>query len=134
MLAKLQIVSLARNYTSKQLYVPSKSSKYCDKITLEVDGKLLTNAKDIAHVFNSYFVTIVQSLNIKPWMPPGRQCINENCNDGGDYNINDEIDDIILKYQEHPSIINIKTNTKDIDAFSFEYVTREETIKIIKNS
>ena len=73
------------------------------------NDEIISNEKEVAEEFNSYFSNIVSGLGIKEV-----ECVNVG---------NDDICNPILKainnYSEHPSIIAIKTNCESDVKHSF---------------
>ena len=69
-----------------------------------VEGnEVITNDEKLAQTFNEYFVNIVWSLSITSFH-------NNNCDDVND----DNIDNVITKFEDHPSIVAIKKQMKEI--------------------
>ena len=94
-----------------QPYIPNKYSKdNCDIFLIEKDEKLLKNKK-IDDVFNSYFQSITGSLDLFQWPLESTD------------QIYDSIDKIVVSFQFHPSIKNIKHNYKITSKFFFKPVS-----------
>ena len=74
----------------------------------------------VADVFNSYFQSITDSLNLFEWPI------------GSGTRIYDSVDRIINSFRFHPSIKNIKHNYKITSKFSFKPVS-EESVRDIVN-
>ena len=92
-------------------------------ITL-VDGeKIIQDDAQVASTLNDFFSEAVASLGVE--IPV--QCLTE-----GPVICNDPIDDIILKYSNHPSIKLINENVKT-DKFAFTTIKVEDMNKIIEN-
>ena len=90
----------------------SNKSKASNKITLSENEKLITSDQKCAEVFNNYFSSIVEELNIS---------IDQNLlNDASLFH--DPIIAAIRKYERHPSILKIKEKLKKHDVFSFYHV------------
>ena len=97
-----------------------KSTKY---ITLEENGKTISNDKELARIFNEFFVNIVSNLDINA---NHSFLINTD-------NENDPTEKAIAKYKNHPSIISIKKFMENSDSsFSFQHVPKDEISKTIK--
>ena len=97
-----------------------KSTEY---ITLEENGKIIGNDKELARIFNEFFVSIVPNLGINT---NHSFLINTN-------NENDPIEKAIAKYKNHPSIISIKKFMENSDSsFSFQHVLKDKITKTIK--
>ena len=75
----------------------SNKIKLTEYITLEENGKLISNDKELARIFNEFFVNLVLNLGINT---NHSFLINTN-------NKNDPIEKAIAKYKGHPSIISI---------------------------
>ena len=92
---------------------------------LNEDGELILKNKEIANTFNDYFGSIVENLNLEHW--------DEDSNSYSGINHRNNVKDIIKKCINHPSIKNIKKNSKNIKKFSFRPVTTDEVKKVIKD-
>ena len=69
-------------------------------ITLEERNEMITDDGKLAQIFNEYFVNIVPSLGITSFQED-----NDNV-------YNDNIDNIIIKFEGHPIIVAIKEQMK----------------------
>ena len=78
----------------------------------EKDELILKNKK-VADIFNSYFQSITDSLDLFEWPL------------GSTEQIYDSVDRIIDSFYFHPSIKNIKRNYKITNKFSFKRVLEE---------
>ena len=97
-----------------------KSTEY---ITLEENGKIISNDKELARIFNEFFVNIVPGLGINTNLSFLINTDNEN----------DPIEKAIAKYKNHPSIISIKKFMENSDSsFSFQHVPKDKITKTIK--
>ena len=98
-------------------------AKSNDRITLVKDEKIISNGKDIAEIFNNFFVNVVSNLNIS---------FDQNllCESG---QTDDPIRRIIEQYKNHPSILAINDNVDSAYTFSFNFVTFEDVFKEIRN-
>ena len=74
--------------------------------------KVVSEGREVAETFNSYFETIVENLGINSKFMSEESVSNESVND------------IIRKFQSHPSIIKIKENRQG--HFSFSAVEVED--------
>ena len=102
---------------------PSKSGGANEKITLEHNGYIVTDEKTIANIFNIHFVNIVKSLNLPQWAPQSTAKVTH-----------DKLNNILLKYEDHPSIFFIKGNFKEPEKlFCFDYATEDEIRNIINS-
>ena len=88
-------------------------------IALEEGNEVITDDGKLAQTFNEYFVNIVPSLGIT--------FFHEN-ND----NINNNIDNIIIKFGGHRSIVAIKEMKKYNKTFTFQNVTTDKVASVIK--
>ena len=94
--------------TVKPLF--SNKIKSTEYITLEENGKIITNDKELARIFNEFFVNIVANLGINT---KHSFLINTD-------NENDPIEKAIAKCKNHSSIISIKKFMEISDSsFSF---------------
>ena len=80
---------------------------------------MLLNNAEIAKEVNQYFGYITHSLNLYAF-PDVRVCEEL-----------DDIDNVVYKFRNHPSIIKIKERYKIKDKFSFRLATTTEEIKTI---
>ena len=84
-----------------------KSTNVSDKIVLIENGSIISNDKDIANIFNSYFVNITDTLPFeKPMLP-------------SDGRMSDPVLHAIETYKNHPSIIKIKSTILVQERFQF---------------
>ena len=96
-------------------YFPNKHSKADNDIVLNENGELTLKNKEIADTFNNHFGYIVDNLNLQHWnqgsdMPSlGVRSKDLNC--------------IINKYRNHPSIKIIKENFPNVKKFVFQLVS-----------
>ena len=98
--------------------------KSVDNITLDEIGKLVRDEKEVANIFDDYFVNIVPNLDK-----------NTEHNLLNTTNIShNPIQNAIYKYENHPSVIAIKKHINGTNSsFSFQTVTKENTAKFITN-
>ena len=88
------------------------------KIMLIENDKMLLKNEEVAKEFNQYFGHITDSLEF----PDVRVCEGL-----------DDIDNIVYKFRNHPSIIKIKEKYKVKENFSFRLATTEEIKAIIRD-
>ena len=100
--------------TVKPLF--SNSGGGSQKIKLVKDDKIISSDKEIAETFNDYFNNSVESLHISE----NKYLINETGN------ISDNIERIIKKFSNHPSIIDIKEMIVLDTKFSFSEVNASD--------
>ena len=94
------------------------------KIVLVENNEIITDNKKNAEIMNNYFVNITQNLNIP-------ESILEKIPRNTDVECLDPIDQILLNYSKHPSILKIKVFVKPIDTFSFNKADEKEIEKEI---
>ena len=96
-------------------------SKGNKNLALEEVNKVITNDGKLAQTFDEYFVNIDPSLGITSFHEN-----NDNVN-------NDNIDNIITKFEGHPSIVAIKDEMKKYNkTFTFQNVSTDKVASIIK--
>jgi hypothetical protein len=83
---------------------------------------MVSDKKKVAEILNNYFMESVENLEVERYMPTIIIEDDENDND---------IDKMIRKFQNHPSILKINENVKMEGKFQFRDVTEEETFKRI---
>ena len=81
---------------------------------LNENDKMVLNNEEIAKEFNQYLAHITDSLNLYDF-PDVR--VSEGL---------DDIDNIVYKFRNHPSIVKIKERYRIKDNFSFRLATTEE--------
>ena len=98
--------------------------KSVENIMLDENGKLVRDEKEVANIFNDFFVNIVPNLGINT----EHDFLNTT-------NIShNPIENASYKYENHPSVIAIKKYMKGTNSsFSFQTVTKENTVKLIMN-
>ena len=79
-------------------------------IIIVENGETISDKKEVAKKLNNFFIEAVDNLDIEPYL------LHNNSTTG---NINDIVD----KYKNHPSIKKIKENIKDENKFSFKDTT-----------
>ena len=91
-------------------------------ILIEKD-EVITNEKEVAEKMNNFFIETIEDLQIESFTPTNVNTINPN-------NI---IENIILKYEMHPSILKIKEYIMlEEKQFSFTLTSQEELQKEIE--
>ena len=82
---------------------------------------MITDDGKLAQIFNEYFVNIVPSLGITSF------------HENNDNVYNDNIDNIVIKFEGHPSIVAIKEQMKKHNkTFTFQNVSIDKVVLIIK--
>ena len=99
-------------------FFSNKSSK-SEALTLIENEEIISKENEVAQIFGKYYSNIIPNLNLP--VPPSLDI--DPSGDG--------IDDCIIKYREHPSIIEIKGKGFEED-FNFRHSTKNEVEKIIK--
>ena len=103
----------------KPLFSDKQKGIQSDIIIVE-NGETISDKKRVAEKLNNFFIEAVDKLDIKPYL------IHNN-------RISKNTQDIIDKYENHPSIKMIKENIKDENKFSFQDTTKEDLQLQIKN-
>ena len=88
------------------------------KITLVENGEVITDDKLNAESFNRFFIDAVSSLAIEE----NRAILDEA------FGICDPVEKAIKKFRNHPSIIDIKKNVRNMSKFAFTEVTVAEMV------
>ena len=92
-------------------------------IRLKENGKMVSDKKEIAEILNNYFMESVEYLEVERYLPT--MIINTS-----DSNVN-RIDDIIMKFRDHPSIKKINENVSFENRFAFKDITEDDMFKTI---
>ena len=104
-LAKITEKGIATNKEFWNFIKPFLTNKGISKnndINLKNKKEIITDEKNLADLFNSHYINIVEiSSGIKP------ETISSTCN----INVTDEIQNIVNLYKDHPSIKQIKNKT-----------------------
>ena len=82
------------------------------KITLVMDDKIISDDKEVAETFNSFFINSVESLDI----------VENNALLTFTGDLTDPVKIALKKFENHPSIIDIKDNVTIENKFSFSKV------------
>ena len=107
--------------TVKPLF--SDKIKTQNKIVLVENDDVISDDRQIAEIFNNYFVTVTETLGI------AENLDNVRSTEG----IIDPVEKAIEKYANHPSIKTILTRFPVVAGFSFEHVTVSKIETEIKN-
>ena len=99
-------------------YFSNKHARGDSKIMLTENDKVLLKNEEVAKKFNQYFGHITDSLILYEF-PDVRGCERL-----------DDIDNIVYKFRNHPSVVKIKEQYK---AKGFRLATTEEIKAIIRN-
>ena len=100
-------------------------SKADNDIVLNENGELILKNKEIADTFNNHFGSIVDKLNLQHW--------NESFDMPSLGVRSEDLNYIINKYRNHPSIKTIKENFPNVKKFAFQLVSTEDVKKVIKD-
>ena len=97
-----------------------KQQIFCDKIVLVEKVEVVSKNEEIATHFNNYFNDITKGLNIKRW------CISDKLSD-------DPLVNTIRKYENHLSIIKIKSPVETTQLFDLNFVNSDNISRIINS-
>ena len=92
------------------------------KITLIEIDKILGNNIEISEIFNNFFSSIVARLNIPKYEDLSVNSVNSE----------DPLDDLVIKYKNHPSIRPILDKSPNT-SFSLKTVSKKDIKKEILN-
>ena len=122
----INIKSLNDNKRFWKIIKPNFTNKNkTQKIILVENKEIIKENKEIAEIFNNYFVNIVKDLNIPE--------INHSKLSENSSNIDTEpIDIIIQNFSDHLSILKIKENINQIEIFSFKLINEMDIETEIK--
>ena len=90
-----------------------------NKFLLIENDNLISNEKDLASIFNNFFINITSDLHLKE--APKPQTSNES------------LDELLTRFSTHPSIKKIKESFPVSDSFNFRPVTTDDVKKEILN-
>ena len=107
--------------TVKPLF--SDKIKTQNKIVLVENDEVISDDRQVAEIFNNYFVTVTETLGI------AENLDNVRSTEG----IIDPVEKAIEKYANHPSIKTVLTRFPVVAGFSFEHVTISKIETEIKN-
>ena len=93
-----------------------KVKTFQKELILIEDDVVISNAQEVAEKMNTFFVEAVKNLDIEPY--------NEEIITG--INSHDIIDDIVMNFSQHPSILKIKSYLKITVKFSFRKTKNHE--------
>ena len=86
----------------------------------------MLKSKEIADTFNNHFGSIVDNLNLQHW--------NESSDMPSLAVRSKDLNYIVNKYRNHPSIKTIKENFPNVKKFAFQLVSTEDVKKIINTN
>ena len=100
-----------------------KNRSSTNNIIIVENDTIITDKKAVAETLNNYFVDSVANLHIEPFLQEEPQCSDSH----------DDINTIIRKYNNHPSVLKIKEHVKCDKKFVFNDVTTEKIERDIRN-
>ena len=120
-LKNLDLKQIETNRSFWKIFKPMFSTKYspAEKITLIENDNIITDDETLVEIFNEYFSNITNSLDIFSWATPEILLAE------------DEISYAIRKYNNHPSIIKLKSLHKADSKFEFTHVLPETVLSYI---
>ena len=101
-------------------FFSNKTNNFDDKIILVEKGEVVSKNQKKATHFNDYFNDITEGLNSKKWS------VSDKFSDDPHVNA-------IRKYENHPSIIKIKSSVETTQLFEFNFVSSDDISKIINS-
>ena len=104
----------------------SGKSKLKTNITIIENKKVVSEKGEVAEILNEYFIDAVKNLEIE-------KCIDDIEQLKQPEGIDEVIENIIKKYQLHPSILKIKEHVKVKNKFTFDDATENEIYTKIKS-
>ena len=105
----------------------SGKSKSKSKITLIKGEEIISDEQKVAEILNDYFIDAVQNLDIEKFY-----CIEDDKNDGN-LSPEEKIDQILKRYEFHPSIVMIKSKVNITQKFKFENIDKDQMYEKIKS-
>ena len=123
--SKLDIKNFTDNKQFWKTMKPFLSDKCnnASKISLVHKNNVISEDQELANTFNDFFEHAVDNLGIKEYAS------DENNN----LISNDPIDNVILKYKNHPSIIMINQNVSFESRFNFQVVNENDIKQEVSN-
>ena len=103
----------------KPLFSDKHKSLQPDIIIVE-NGITTSDKKEVAEKLNNFFIEAVDNLEIEPYLL-------------GNNPITEDIQDILVKYENHPSVKKIKENKRDENKFTFKDTTPKDFENQIQN-
>ena len=94
-----------------------------ENIRLTEGGKIISDKKEVAEILNNYFIEAVENLDVERY----------DTNDTNFQEELDEIDKIVRKFHEHPSIRKIKEKIDIKEKFKFNDITTDSMFKKISS-
>ena len=106
---------------------PDKQKERQRNIILIEDDLVISENSIVAEKLNNYFIDVIESLEIGHY---NENLDNEN---NGRNNERKEIETIITKYENHPSILKIKEHIKVTEKITFSKLTSNDLDEHIKS-
>ena len=103
----------------KPLFSDKQKALQSDIILVE-NNKTISDKEEVAEKLNNFFIEAVDNLEIEPYAPEN---MIYNYSENMDASSSKTLQDIIKKYESHPSIIKINENVKKENIFSFTDMT-----------
>ena len=103
-------------------FLSNKGTHDNHNIILEDNGDLIKDNEDISDILNEFYINTVEQITGKK--PPILNSASTVSADG-------EIDIIICKCDDHPSIRKIKQNVSPFSQFSLNYATEDTILRIL---
>ena len=100
-------------------FFSNKHSHSGSKITSIKNDRIVSENHKIDKTFNTSFESVIDSLNLFKWI-------------GESVRSNDKIEQIIVKFSKHQSILKIKQKVKISRKFSFQSVSKDTVKKVVK--
>ena len=88
------------------------------KIIIVENNIIFSDNEIVAEKLNNFFIDSVENLGIEPFLTETGRMLNSNAEN--------DIEDIILKYTSHPSILKIKEHVKPEYKFEFQDMTTDK--------
>ena len=101
--------------TVKPIFGSKKKSK--NSITLVEGTRVIQEEGELAKIFNGFFVSIIKNLGINENLLPISSSETRN------------VETIIAKFENHPSIVTIRNRFDKNSIFSFKEILKTEVIK-----
>ena len=119
------IMSSKSFWNAVKPFLTNKGIVTNDIITLEENGQLINDEKEVAEILNDHYINIVENTSGE-----APSSIGNSTNQTEDRST---ISKIIKTYENHPSIRAIRNNLSNNDTFTFPKATQEEINSIIKS-